>query len=228
MSLYYPPEIKLEILKQETAPQKGFTRILRSEVKAHYPDGNVSEPFVVDSAVRDRLDAVAIIGHYCLATGDEGGKPGRYVYLRSCLRPALMFRDYAQSKRPEDEYVGNTYELPAGMVELDENGIVGLQQAAAREFQEEVGFEIEPEKMKFLGHRVFPIVSMAAERIFFLEVEVHPMNRKTPTLDGHPMEEGGIVTAVHLAEAIDLCNKGYLPDAKTELGLRRLVDKYGL
>ncbi|HVI40586.1 MAG TPA: NUDIX domain-containing protein [Anaerovoracaceae bacterium] len=222
MSIIYPPDIRLEIISQEMVPEQGFLRVLKSQVKAHYPDGTISEQFSVDAVIRDKLDAVAILGHY---RGDDGF---RYVYLRSCLRPALsLSRNYEKDKRLEDEYVGNTYELPAGLVELDEVGIVGLQQAAAREFYEEVGFECKPEEMKFLGHRTFPTVGMSGERMFFLETEAYPFERKEPVTDGHPMEQGATIKAVKLSEAIKLCEDGYLPDAKTEIGLHRLAAKYG-
>lgn len=223
--LYYPPKIKLEVLEQETIPDKGFFKVLRSKVKAYYPSGKISEPFTVDSVLRDRMDAVVILGHF---QGFEFGFSNqRHVYLRSALRPAFMFRDYSASKTLEDQYVGNLYELPAGLVEQDELGTIGLQKAAVREFQEEVGFNVSSDKMKFLGRRIFPTVGVMAERIFFLETEVVPTSRTEPTLDGSPLEEDGIVIPVPLKEAIEMCAKGYLPDAKTEIGLRRLADKYG-
>lgn len=223
MTLFYPPEIKLEVLEQKTIPETGFLRVLRSQVKAHYTDETISEPFTVDSIIRNNMDAVVIIGHF---HAEYGRTPGRYVYLRSALRPALAFRDYKTSKLPEDEYVGNTFELPAGLVEKDETGLEGFRVAAAREFEEEIGFTVNPEKMNLLGHRIFPTVGMAAERLFFFEVEVNPEEKKEPSLDGHPMEEGASIQAVLLKEAIEYCRKGYLPDAKTEIGLRRLADKY--
>lgn len=219
MTLFYPPEIKIEVLEQETVPPNGFLRILRSKVKAHYPDKSVSKPFTVDAAVRERMDAVVIVGHYY-------SDAGRYVYLRSALRPALSFRDYKPSGLPEDEYVGNTYELPAGLIEAEETGVEGLRAAAVREFEEEAGFTVDPKKLNLLGHRVFTAVGMGPERLFFFETEVNPMDRKEPTTDGHPMEKGASVRAILLEEAIEYCRKGYLPDSKTEIGLRRLADKY--
>lgn len=224
MTLFYPPEIKLEVIDQKTIPDEGFLRILRTTVKAHYSDDTVSEPFVVDSAIRKNLDAVVILGHFYVENGF--GKPGRYIYLRSCLRPALSFRDYKISKLPEDEYVGNTYEIPAGLVEADETDINGLKKAAAREFEEEIGFSVEPSKMNFLGHRTFPAVGIAPERLFYFETEVNYMTRKEPTSDGHPMEAGAKIQIILLSEALEYCRKGYLPDAKTEIGIRRLAEKY--
>lgn len=226
MTLFYPPEIKLEVVEQETLPDSGFLRILRSKVVAHYEDGTESKIFTVDSVLRNRLDAVVIVAHY-VSDKQMGVQEGtRFVYLRSAFRPALMLRDYKTSGLLEDEYIGNLYELPAGLVELDEKGADGLKQAAAREMEEELGFTVPFEKFKFLGSRIFPAVGLAAERIFFLEIEVDPTTRKTPTLDGSPMEEGAVIKTVPLTEAAEYARKGYLPDAKTEIGILRLADKY--
>jgi ADP-ribose pyrophosphatase len=226
MTLFYPPEIKIEVVEQETIPQEGFLKILRSKVIAHYPDDTKSKIFTIDSVLRDRLDAVVIVAHYVSDQQMGVGEGTRYVYLRSALRPSLMLRSYETSGLLEDEYVGNLYELPAGLVELNEVGLEGLKQAAAREMEEELGFTMSPDKFKFLGHRIFPAVGIAAERIFFLEIEVDPTQQKIPTLDGSPMEDGAIIKAVPLTTAVEYARKGYLPDAKTEIGILRLADKF--
>lgn len=226
--LEYPPEIRLEILEEKIIPENGFLKIKRNLVKAHYPDGTISEPFEVDSVMRSRPDAVVIVGHFI---GDSyyGQHQGeRHVWLRSALRPALSFRDYKSSNLLENEYVSNQYELPAGLTESNEIGLEGMKAAATREFEEEVGYKIDPKYFNLLGHRIFPSVGIAGERLFFFEVQTNPLeSRPEPLLDGHALEYGGIVTPVPLAEALDLCDKGYLPDAKTEIGLRRLYNKYG-
>jgi ADP-ribose pyrophosphatase len=225
MSIIYPPEVKLEVIRQETVPQDGFLKILRSTVRAHYPDGKISEPFTVDSVIRSKQDAVVIVGHFW-GTKEQGLQPRRYVFLRSSFRPSIMLRDYTPSKLLEESQVGNLFELPAGLVELEETGPEGLRRAAAREFEEEVGYSLSPQQFKLLGQRTFSSVGMSANRIFFFEVEVQLAERGEPTLDGSPMEEGGEIIYLPVVDALKYVEEGYLPDLKTELGLKRLAAKF--
>jgi ADP-ribose pyrophosphatase len=48
-----------------------------------------------------------------------------------------------------------------------------------------------------------------------------------PEGDGSPMEEGATLRWLEIEKAIDAAVKGELPDAKTELVLRRLRDHLG-
>lgn len=210
----YPPNIKLNKLEEESFGGDGFLVLKRTKVEAHYPDGNVSAPFHLDTVERKCMDAVCIIAFY-----KEYGKP--YIYLRSAVRAAIMFRDYVPSKLPEDSFVGNLFELPAGLVEVDEVGVDGLRAAAARELWEEVGYQIDPKDFNFLGKRIFSTAGLAGERIFFLSIEVDPLKKQEPTLDGHALEEGANVVAIPLNEALEFIDRGYLADAKTEIGIRR-------
>jgi ADP-ribose pyrophosphatase len=56
-------------------------------------------------------------------------------------------------------------------------------------------------------------------------VEVDPAARCEPSLDGSPLERGGVVVDVDLDDALALAAAGELADAKTELGLRRLRER---
>lgn len=212
------PNIKLEVLETETLPEQGFIRVQRNTFRAYYPNDNISEPFTIDTAIRERLDAVVILAHF--------SHRRRYIYFRSAIRPALMVRDYQTSKLYEEAEFGNQWELPAGLVELNETGVDGLKRAASREMEEELGFKVSPDKFNFLGKRTFPSPGAIAERLFFLEVEVDPHYQQTPTLDGHPLEEGGQVCCIPLDEALELVYAGYLTDTKTELGLLRFARRF--
>ena len=45
-------------------------------------------------------------------------------------------------------------------------------------------------------------------------------------LDGSALEKDGVVFDVGVAEALAMCARGDIEDGKTELALRRLVERY--
>jgi ADP-ribose pyrophosphatase len=150
---------------------------------------------------RKAIDAAIIIATYM-----HSGAP--FVYLRSCLRPPLVFRR-----------VGDVlWELPAGLVERNESPVA----AATRELHEELGFVVAKEAMKQLGPPIFPAAGLIAEVQTFFMVTVDPKTRVPPPEDGSPFELGGAVIEVSLKDALAACESGEIADAKTEIGLRRL------
>jgi ADP-ribose pyrophosphatase len=196
----------------------GFLRLRRLQLKIRFEDGRESPAFEYDAIARDRLDAVVMAAHY----RDPSG--ARWVYLRSALRPPAALRPIEAWPMPELPTLGGFWELPAGLVEPDERSPAGLREAAARELLEEVGVRVDPAALRELGPSTFPSPAMVGERHFFFHVEIDPRAVATPTEDGSPLEEGAIVVAIPLDEALDLCRRGAIEDAKTELGLRRLAE----
>lgn len=215
------PDIRLEIVRDLTPPdQHGFLRIVRRVYRAHYPDGSVSREFPYDEVDRKAIDAVVIVAHYSAAEG-------RRVFLRSAVRPPVAGRAPGRSPVPElDPPHGVIWELPAGLVEPEEQRPDGPREAARRELEEELGFAVSAEELRELGPSTFPAPGFIAERHFFFEVEVDPAARREPGLDGSALEAFGVVTAVSLDEALDLARQGSICDAKTELALRRLRDRF--
>lgn len=215
------PEIQLELL-EDLSPrvEPGFLRIVRRRLRARYPDGSLSEPFVYDEVDRRAIDAVVIAAHF----SDSSGQ--RSVYLRSALRPPVVFRDRARSPIPDGELTSSIWELPAGLVEANEQSLAGVRASAARELEEELGFGVDPKALTELGPSTFPAPGFIAERHFFFAVEVKPEERREPALDGSALEHGGAVLALRLEQALELCRRGQIVDAKTELGLRRLRETY--
>jgi ADP-ribose pyrophosphatase len=217
------PRIELELIEDLTPPeQTGFLRLLRRRYQARYPDGSVSAPFVYDLVDRPAIDAVVLVAHYL---GEAGL---RRVFLRSCVRPPVAARDPKRSPFPErDPTHGFLWELPAGLIEPNEQSPSGILEAAQRELAEELGFEVATSGFRELGASVFPVPAMIAERLYFFEVTVDPTSQGEPTLDGSALEHFGRVIALPLEEAIELCRRGVIMDGKTELALRRLAERHG-
>lgn len=198
----------------------GFLGLRRRSMRVRYASGSVSEPFVYDEISRSALDAVVISAHF-----EKGGEP--WVYLRSALRPPLALRDPATSAVPEDGG-GGLWELPAGLVEPGEQSAAGVLRAGARELAEELGFEASPQALELLGPSALPCPGIIAERQHFVAVRVDPAARQEPGLDGSALEFEGRVLPVALTTALEWAREGSLPDAKTELGLRRLAERLGV
>jgi ADP-ribose pyrophosphatase len=235
------PRIALRIARDRTAesrPTGGFLNLQRLDLVATSPDGRESRPFHYDIATRASLDAAVMAAHYV-----ERGV--RHVYLRSAVRPALGLRTQplppwdgdpqaagAQGSGPLDTFdhagaqgpgraVGALWELPAGLIDEGETPA----EAAARELEEELGFAVPASAMVALGPRVFPVPGFLAEAHYYFHVEVDPKARTTPSEDGSALEKDAVIVAVPIAEALEHCRSGDVCDAKTELLLRRLVER---
>jgi len=224
MSSAVPPEVDLSLpeleleLVEDISPiaPAGFLRLLRRRLRIRSAEGERSEPFVYDEVDRRAIDAVVIAAHYT-----QNGL--RWVYLRSALRPPLRFRDPARSPGGARE-TGALWELPAGLIEPGEQSTGGILRASCRELREELGFMALETDFQWLGPPTWVSPGMISERLFFVHLEVHPGRRGEPTLDGSALERDGRVVAVPLERALHLCRTGRIEDAKTELGLRRLVE----
>jgi ADP-ribose pyrophosphatase len=219
MALPALPRISLELREPSPEPSQGFLRMRRLEVVASFPDGTQSAPFAYDAVDRTRLDAVVVVPHHRDASGR------RWVWLRSAVRPPLWLRQ--GRPRPVDEAgeFRGLWEVPAGLVELDEETPAGLRLAAARELLEETGFAVLPEALRPLGPPAFPAPGVLGEKQFFFEVEVQPQLRGRPTEDGSALEREAGLVALPLEEALELARQGKLQDSKTELALRRLAER---
>ncbi|HEY1695493.1 MAG TPA: NUDIX domain-containing protein [Polyangiaceae bacterium] len=205
------PAIRLVVTRDrgDTARATGgFLDVRRLDLVARYPDGSESAPFPYDVAARKALDAVVIAACYV-----EAGV--RHVYLRSAVRPPCALRPVPPV------HDGSLWELPAGLVEPGEDPAT----AAARELGEELGFAATPAQMRPLGPWTFPSPGMIGERHLFFAVDVAPAARTRPTEDGSALERAAAIVPLPLDEALAHCRIGAIPDAKTELALRRLAEE---
>jgi ADP-ribose pyrophosphatase len=213
------PRIELELL-EDLSPRDdgGFMRFVRRRMRARYPDGTVSAPFVYDEVDRKNLDAVVMAAHFLAADGV------RHVFLRSALRPPAFFRVLPPVQAAAGR--GQLWEVPAGLVEADEQTPGGLAHAAARELAEELGVEVSLQALAPLGPSLYPSPGVIGERLSFFEVTVDPTTRGEPSLDGSALEHFGKVVSLPLDEALELCRSGELEDMKTEIILRRLRERF--
>jgi ADP-ribose pyrophosphatase len=215
------PPIRLEMIEDLTPDTgNGFMRLVRRKLRAHYPDGTVSAPFVYDEADRNAIDAVVVVPHFVTLSGE------RRVYLRSSVRPAIYFRSRSRDPIPLPDRKGSLWEVPAGLIEADEQTPDGLRNAAARELLEETGFDVPADALEMLGPATFPSPGIISERHFFFAAHVDPEKKQEPSLDGSALEKFGAVVDVSLDRALAWCRQGELDDAKTELALRRLRERY--
>jgi ADP-ribose pyrophosphatase len=207
-----PPRIALSVVRDRTATASatgGFVDLMRVDLVARYPGGEESRPFAYDLVTRRSLDAVVIAAHF-----DEGGS--RHVFLRSAVRPPLALRPIPPA------HDGSLWELPAGLIEAGEDP----EAAAARELEEELGIAAGAKAFQPLGGWAFPAPGFIAEQHFFFHVEVDPRTRLVPTEDGSALERGASIVAVAVKDALEHCRRGTIRDAKTELALHRLAERF--
>jgi 8-oxo-dGTP pyrophosphatase MutT (NUDIX family) len=211
------PDLELELLEDlSPAGPQGFLRLLRRRLRVRLADGSQSPPFIYDEIDRRAVDAVVLAAHF-----ERDGE--RWVYLRSALRPPLWFRNPESGRAPAHERAPN-WELPAGLIEPEEPGELGVLRAARRELLEELGFEANEADFRALGPAGWPCPGVLAGKHFFLHIEVQPEARKEPALDGSVLERFGRVLALPLSKALEFCRSGEINDVQAELGLRRLAE----
>lgn len=204
------PEIKFQIQSEKLITCNDYFSYSEYQLKAQYADKTLSKEFQVHVTHRHEMDAAIIVAYR-----------QNKILLRSCLRPAAMLRNYHGSVEEEkSSNVGHLWELPAGHIGPQESPI----QAAKRELLEETGFNLPLETFQTLGQKVFTIPGTFAERLYFFRIEIpEGLQPEEPETDGHPLEAHGKVIEVPIDYAVKLLEEGELPDAKTEIGLNRLI-----
>ena len=202
----------------DLGPDEGFLRYRRLTVRNRYADGSTSESYPCDVVSRLRVDAVAVVLYDIDAAGTVR------VALKEGVRPPVYLR------REKDIPHGDTgehllvAEIPAGMLEPEDDGPDGIEKRAALECMEEAGADVAPSDVAPLGAPMFASPGMADEMVHYRVARTDLDALVKPTGDGSVMEEAGGVIILPLDEAIARCRDGRIPDAKTELALVRLRD----
>lgn len=191
----------------------------------------IGAPFSYDAIDRRSFDAVVVVPHFRAPYADREGRADGveldWVVLRSAVRPPVLFRDTERFKGLPGGAGAILWEVPAGLVEPTEENEAGLSRAAARELFEEVGFLLEPEKIEGLGPPTYPCPGVIGERQYFFHARVELAARQEPPLDGSALEAVGELVAVPLRAALAACAEQGAIDMKTEIALRRLLEKLG-
>jgi ADP-ribose pyrophosphatase len=202
-----PPKVELEVVRDRTAEaQSGFLELKRLDLVTRH-GGTSSAPFAYDIVERRALDACVMVAHH-----EADGRV--HVWIRTAIRPPIALRSEVPQSRDQ------LWEVPAGLIEPGESPAA----AAARELEEELGFSVTAGAMKPLGPPALPAPGFVAEVHHYFHVPVDPASRREPAGDGSPLEDGALVIAVPLDDVLEACESGRVPDAKTELALRRLRD----
>jgi ADP-ribose pyrophosphatase len=198
---------------------EGFLQVRRLRCRNVRADGSHSKVYRVDVVDRPRLDAVSVL---VWRRGDGGALE---VLVRENLRPAAYFRKDRSQPLPDPVRYLHTREIVAGLLENADTGEAGLLHRAAEEVREEAGYRVRPEDVRPLGGPFFVAPGILSEKIFPTEVEVTGLEAQPPHGDGSPLEEGCRTAWLPLTEVLARCVAGELPDAKTELSVRRLLDR---
>ncbi len=155
----------------------------------------------------------------------RGADGRRRVFLRSALRPPAATRPPEAWPIPEAPTLGAIWELPAGLVELDERSPEGLQRSAARELLEEVGFDVPRRRSCRVGPSTFPAPGMVGERHCLLSCRGRPGSAR-----GRRSRTGPPPRAVRRPSRRSRSTRrsrsparGVIEDAKT-VALRRLAE----
>lgn len=215
----------IEVVEDLTARARcdeGFLRLSRLRLRNVYADGTASREYACDVVSRRHVDAVAIVLWH-----REGRKV--LVHLRRATRAAIWLRRAKQAElvRPDPRPHDTILELVAGVLEEQDRGEGGVRRRAAIEAKEEVGFDVDPERTVELGEGFFPTPGVTDEKVHLVAAEVTPGTASAASGDGSVMEEGACAVVLELGAAIAGCRTGEIPDAKTEIGLRRLADHLG-
>jgi ADP-ribose pyrophosphatase len=208
----------------ETEPGGFLRRISRTlRVVGDGLPESAQRPFRYDEVDRRALDAVVVVPHFL--DRDSSGQPVRWVILRSAVRPPVLLRS---PTRFRGQLAGGEplWEVPAGLVEPEEETDEGLRDAAVRELDEETGFRIAANALVPLGPPLYPCPGVIAERQYLFAADITGVSQGTPGLDGSPLEALGELVSIPLRSAMsELARLGPV-DAKTEVALRRLKELY--
>ena len=211
--------VAIEIVEDRSATSRwdeGFLWLRRLQCRNRRSDGSFSPVYRVDVVDRPKLDAVAVVIYRRRGTQLE-------VLTRQNLRPAAYFRIGKQRAIPDSQPHLRVEEIVAGVLEDSDRGEEGLRLRAALEVGEEAGIKVAPEEIQLLGGPFFVAPGIISEKVFLTAVDVTGKAQVEPPGDGSPLEEGSMLRWCEAVRLLEDCRTGRLQDAKTEIGLTRLL-----
>ena len=214
---------EIEVMEEEGVEDRPpFIRVRRIRLRHRYSGGRFSSPYLFDILEGPFADAVAVLVYYM------GQDEKIWVGLRRGVRPSI----YLRRKNPAKAALDGAprllyYEIVAGGIEYGDLDGLGIDGRAAREVEEEAGFQVRPEDVFRLGEGTFSSPGFGMEKIHYRAVKVDPRQGGPPQGDGHPLEEVGEFQFCELTEALAWCRSGVIQDSKTEIGLYRLANYLG-
>lgn len=211
--------VEIEVQEDRSAQvpsDQGFIKVRRLVLRVRYEDGTWSEPFRYDVADRDALDAVLMVLH----APRKGYPDDPYVCMRTALRPPVWLRRQRRLPVPDVHPEAMLWEMPAGLIEPDEQGEQAVQKTAARETEEETGFKIPAEAFAVLGPPVFLSPGLSGEKLHIVHAEVDPSQVRQVTTK-EALERASRIEWWTLSEALAHAARGIVQDCKTELALHR-------
>jgi len=212
----------VEDLTAESRCDEGFLRLRRLRLRNHYQDGARSAVYPCDVLSRPGSDAVVAVLYEI-----DGARRVR-VLLRDAPRAPVYLRHAKRFVHPDPRVYLSLMELVAGLVEeSDGSGEIGLCRRAAIEAREEAGVSVPAEGFRVLGGESFASPGTSDEKLRFCCAQTDLAEASAGDGDGSVMEEAAQLVTLELAEAIEACRSGAIPDLKTELGLLRLADHLG-
>ena len=215
----------IEIVEDLTAASRcdeGFLRLRRLRLRNRYEDGSESAVYPCDVLSRPGSDAVVAVLYEI-----DGARRIR-VLLRDAPRAPVYLRHARRFVHPDPRVYLTLLELVAGLVEeSDGAGDLGLCRRAAIEAHEEAGLQLRAEDFRVLGGESFASPGTGDEKLRFCAAATALAAASAGHGDGSVMEEGARLVSLELADAIEACRRGAIPDMKSELGLLRLADHLG-
>jgi ADP-ribose pyrophosphatase len=215
----------IEVVEDLTASSRcdeGFLRLRRLRLRNHYEDGASSAVYPCDVLSRPGSDAVVAVLYEV-----DGARRVR-VLLRDAPRAPVYLRIAKRFVHPDPRVYLSLMELVAGLVEeSDGAGDSGLCRRAALEADEEAGARLQAHDFQVLGGESFASPGTGDEKLRFCAAPAALAAASAGRGDGSVMEERASLVVLELADAIEACRSGAIPDMKTELGLLRLADHLG-
>lgn len=211
--------VAIEIVEDCSATSRwdeGFLQLRRLKCRNRRRDGSLSPIYRVDVVDRPQLDAVAVVIYRRRGTAIE-------VLTRQSLRPAAYFRHGKHPVVPDSQVHLRVEEIVAGVLEESDRGVEGLRLRSALEVAEEAGIQVAAEEVQLLGGPFFVAPGIISEKIFLTAVDVSGKNQVEPLGDGSPLEEGWTLRWSEALQLLEDCRVGRVQDAKTEIGLTRLL-----